>query len=250
MQPPMRGALCQDTQLPLRILPKTCFLPDSGHRIGYPFLRKTKWITAQWFHLGSGRTLSLAPLPGFPVHHHHPPSFLLRPPSHTSITKDVLNACPVQALKRSSPLPCPCPHLVQQPLPSDPSKGHCSPAGCWFPEAHKKHGCPWVTYIFVAYSGWLLWFTKTSWTLEALSILHLGRFYSIITRASKTWSSVYTECFHYQFPFSSSWTCTLVSQGQSWLVLSLPTSRWEPKVGGMEAEPWAPQPLSPGFSVD
>lgn len=57
------------------------------------------------------------------------------------------------------------------------------------------------------------------------SILHLGRSFSIVTRASKTWSSVYIECYHYQFPFSSSWTCTLVSQGQSWLVLSLPTSR-------------------------
>ena len=103
------SSLPRHTQLPLRVLLKTSFLPDSGHRIGYHFLRKIKWITAQWFHPGSRWTLSLAPLPGFPAHHHRPSSFLLRPPSHASITEGILNPCPVQALREVFPTPPPMP---------------------------------------------------------------------------------------------------------------------------------------------
>lgn len=131
--------------------------------------------------------------------------------------------------------------LVQQPLHSDASKGHCSPAGCWYWSSQQtrlslSHLC--LCGIFDDFFGllWLLDFGSSS-------ILHLGRsFHRNSSFQDLIFQSI--ECYHYQFPFSSSWTCTLVPQGQSWLVLSMSTLQVEPKVGGMEAEPWAPQPLS------
>ena len=153
-------------------------------------------------------------------------------------------------LERSSPLPRPCPNLVKQPLHPDPSKGTLHQQVADFLKLTTNTAAPksptFMWRIQEDFFGLLFDLLD----FGSSSILHLGRFYSIITWASKTWSSFYIECYHHQFPFSSSCLCTLVSQGQSWLVLSLPTPRWGPEVDGMEAEPWAPQPLSPGFSVD